>query len=105
MRAGAWFPEEPMLMCGGDQDPTVFFQNAQIMAALWSPYVAGGLVSVLDLNGAPQAGNPFAPLQVALQQEEAQLVTASGTTAVASFHATEAPFCMVAARGFFAQVP
>jgi hypothetical protein len=105
MRSGAWFPQEPMLMCGGDQDPTVFFQNAQIMAALWSPYVAGGLVSVLDLNGAPQAGNPFAPLQVGLQQQEAQLIAANGTAAVASFHATEAPFCLVAARGFFAQVP
>ena len=105
MRAGGWSPQEPMLMCGGDQDPTVYFQNAQIMAALWTPYVAGGLVSVLDLNGAPQAGNPFAPLQVALQQQEAQLLAANGVAAVASFHGTEAPFCMVAARGFFAQVP
>jgi hypothetical protein len=105
MRAGGWSPQEPMLMCGADQDPTVFFQNAQIMAALWTPYVAGGLVSVLDLNGAPQAGNPFAPLQVALQQQEAQLIAAQGAAAVASFHATEAPFCMVAARAFFAQVP
>jgi pimeloyl-ACP methyl ester carboxylesterase len=105
MRAGGWSPQEPMLMCGGDQDPTVFFQNAQIMAALWAPYVAGGLVSVLDLNGAPQAGNPFAPLQVALQQQEAQLIAANGTAAVASFHGAEAPFCMVAARGFFAQIP
>ena len=92
-------------MCGGDQDPTVFFQNTQIMAALWTPFVAGGLVSVLDLNGAPQAGSPFAPLQVALQQTEAQLITANGAAAIASFHATEAPFCLVAARGFFALVP
>jgi hypothetical protein len=105
MRAGGWSPQEPMLMCGGDQDPTVFFQNEQIMAALWTPFVAGGLVSVLDLNGAPQAGNPFAPLQVALQQTEAQLITANGPAAVASFHTIEAPFCLVAARGFFAQVP
>lgn len=105
MRGGGWFPMEPMLMCGGDQDPTVFFQNAQIMAALWTPYVQGGLVSVLDLNGAPQAGSPFAPLQVALQQEEAQLLAAGGPTAIQSFHTTEAPFCLVAARGFFAQVP
>ena len=105
MRSGGWSPQEPMLMCGGDQDPTVYFQNTQIMAALWTPYVAGGLVSVLDLNGTPQAGNPFAPLQAALQQEEAQLLAANGVAAVASFHSTEAPFCMVAARGFFAQVP
>ena len=102
---GGWAPQEPMLLCGGDQDPTVFFQNTQIMAAEWSPYVQGGLVSVLDLNAAPQAGSPFAPLQVALQQTEAQLLAANGSAAVASYHTTEAPFCMVAARGFFAQVP
>jgi alpha/beta superfamily hydrolase len=104
MRSG-WAPEEPMLLCGGDADPTVYFQNTQIMAALWTPYVQGGLVSVLDLNGTPQAGNPFAPLQVGLQQTEAQLVAADGAAAVASYHITEFPFCMVAARGFFALVP
>ena len=65
----------------------------------------GHLVTVLDLNGPPQPGSPFAPLQVGLQQVEAQLVTANGQAAVASFHTTEAPFCLVAARGFFAQVP
>ena len=92
-------------MCGGDADPTVFFQNAQIMAAWWTPYVQGGLISVLDLNAAPQAGNPFAPLQVGLQQTEAQLLAADGAAAIESYHTTEAPFCMVAARGFFAQVP
>jgi hypothetical protein len=104
MRSG-WAPEEPMLMCGGDADPTVYFQNTQIMAALWSPYVQGGLVTVLDLNGTPQAGNPFAPLQVGLQQTEAQLVASEGASAIASYHSTELPFCLVAARGFFAQVP
>jgi Prolyl oligopeptidase family len=104
MRSG-WSPEEPMLLCGGDADPTVYFQNTQIMAALWTPYVQGGLVSVLDLNGTPQAGNPFAPLQVGLQETEAQLVATEGASAVASYHVTEFPFCMVAARGFFAQVP
>jgi hypothetical protein len=104
MRSG-WSPEEPMLLCGGDADPTVYFQNTQIMAALWTPYVQGGLVSVLDLNGTPQAGNPFAPLQVGLQQTEAQLVASEGASAIASYHTTEFPFCMVAARGFFAQVP
>ena len=105
MRAGPWSPEEPMLLCGGDADPTVFFQNAQIMAAWWTPYVQGGLISVLDLNAAPQAGNPFAPLQEGLQDAEAQLVAANGAAAIASYHATEVPFCMVAARDFFAKVP
>lgn len=103
MRNGAWFPQEPMLLCGGDQDPTVFFQNTQIMAALWSPYVQGGLVSVLDLNATPSG--PFALLQGAFQNTYAQLVAANGPAAIESYHTTEVPFCMVAARGFFAQVP
>jgi hypothetical protein len=105
MRNGGWFPQEPMLLCGGDQDPTVYFTNAQIMAAEWTPFVQGGLVTVLDLNGTPQAGNPFAPLQVGLQATEQQLVAANGAAAIESFHTTEAPFCMVAARDFFAKVP
>jgi poly(3-hydroxybutyrate) depolymerase len=103
MRNGGWFPEEPMLMCGGDQDPTVFFTNTEIMAALWSPYVQGNLVSVLDLNGTPAGG--FAALQGAFQSTYAQLVAADGPAAIESYHTTEAPFCMAAARGFFAQVP
>jgi pimeloyl-ACP methyl ester carboxylesterase len=100
---GGWAPQEPMLLCGGDQDPTVFFQNTQIMAALWSPYVQGGLVSVLDLNATPSG--PFAALQGGFQATYGQLVSAQGATAIESYHTTEAPFCMVAARGFFALVP
>ena len=104
MRSGAWFPMEPMLLCGGDQDPTVFFQNTQIMAAEWTPYVSGGLVSVLDLNAAPSG--PFAALQGGFQTTYAQLIASQGATAaIQAYHPTEAPFCMVAARGFFAQVP
>ncbi len=103
LRNGGWFPEEPMLMCGGDQDPTVYFQNAQIMAALWTPYVQGGLVSVLDLNATPSGA--FATLQGLFQNTYAQLVAADGAAAIESYHTTEAPFCMVAARGFFATAP
>ena len=105
MRNGGWAPAEPMLLCGGDQDPEVFFQNTQIMAAEWAPYVQGGLVSVLDLNAAPTSGDPYAALQTGFQATYAALVAAQGATAIESYHTTEAPFCMAAARGFFAQVP
>jgi prolyl oligopeptidase family protein len=104
MRTGGWFPMEPMLLCGGDQDPVVFFQSTQIMAAEWTPYVSGGLVSVLDLNATPSG--PFAALQGGFQTVYAQLVSSQGpTAAIQAYHTTEVPFCMVAARGFFAQVP
>ncbi len=102
MRNGDWAPEEPMLMCGGDQDPEVFFLNTQIMAAQWSPYL-GTLVNVLDLNATPSG--QFAPLQTAFQTTYAGLVAAQGpSAALQAYHTTEVPFCMVAARDFFGQV-
>jgi poly(3-hydroxybutyrate) depolymerase len=105
MRNGGWAPEEPMLMCGADQDPTVFFEvDTGTMAAEWSAQVQAGLVSVLDLDATPSG--PYAPLQQGFQSTYAALVSAEGaSTAIQSFHGTEAPFCMVAARDFFAQVP
>ena len=100
-----WTPQMPMLLCGGDQDPTVFFSlDTGTMAAYWSTEVATGLVKVLDVNATPQAGDPFAPLETAFQQTEAQIAATSGAqAAVASYHATVAPFCAVAARSFFSQ--
>ena len=103
MRNGGWMPEEPMLLCGGDQDPTVFFENTEIMTAQWSSLL-GTLVDMLDLNGTPSG--QFAPLQSAFQQTYAGLVSADGAAAaLQAYHTTETPFCMVAARDFFAQVP
>jgi hypothetical protein len=102
MRNGGWAPEEPMLMCGGDEDPEVFFMNTQIMAAQWSAYL-GTLVNVLDLNATPSGS--FAQLQSAFQATYAGLVASEGaSTAIQAYHTTEVPFCMVAARDFFGQV-
>ncbi len=105
MRNGGWAPEEPMLMCGADEDPTVFFEiDTGTMAAEWSTQVQEGLVSVLDLDATPSG--PYAPLQQGFQSTYDAMVSAEGaSTAIQSFHGTEAPFCMVAARDFFAQVP
>ena len=100
-----WTPKMPMLLCGGSDDPTVYFSvNTDTMAAYWAPLVSAGQITVLDLNATPQSGSPFSALQVALQDAEAQLVAADGeAVALESFHTTEAPFCTVAARGFFSQ--
>ncbi len=105
MRNGGWYPTEPMLLCGGDQDPTVHFEiNTGVMAAAWSPLVSAGEVSILDLNGTPSGS--FAPLQAGFQATYGALVTAEGASiAIQSYHTTEVPFCMVAARDFFALVP
>jgi hypothetical protein len=101
-----WVPHVPVLLCGGDMDPTVYFTlNAGTMQAFWA---AAGLpaevVTVLDVNAAPTAQDPFAAVKVGFQETEAQIVSSQGqVAAVESYHTTVAPFCTAAARGFFSQ--
>jgi predicted dienelactone hydrolase len=100
----SWAPASPMLLCGGDQDPTVFFNvNTGTMQAFWAALPAG-LVTVLDVNATPNPASPFAPLQVGFQTTLANLLATGGQEAVVEkYHITVAPFCTVAARGFFSQ--
>jgi hypothetical protein len=116
LRNGGWSPKSPTLLCGGDADPTVFFSvNTLTMAAFWSPLVAAGLVSVLDVNGTPTP--PYAQVQTAFQASQAaQLAylqsSAGGALSLAAaqqmivegYHVAVLPFCAVAARAFFSQL-
>lgn len=129
LRSG-WAPNSPTLLCGGDADPTVFFQvNTLLMQAYWSTQ-APGLVTVLDINGTP--AGPFAPLQGAYQAINAlpsvsnptggtafqqyvafyesaaggslaapQAEAAAEEAVVQGTHSAEAPFCTEAAFQFF----
>jgi hypothetical protein len=70
LRNGAWAPNAPTLLCGGDQDPTVFFSvNTGTMAAFWSPLVQAGLITVLDVSATPAGA--FAAIQSGFQQSQA----------------------------------
>lgn len=115
LRNGNWAPMEPTLLCGGDQDPTVFFSvNTGTMAAFWSPEVAAGLITVLDVNATP--AGPFAPIQQGFQTSQAELLqfyesaaggglspAAAQQAVVQGYHTNVAPFCALAARSFFSQ--
>jgi poly(3-hydroxybutyrate) depolymerase len=100
----SWVPARPMLLCGGTNDPTVLFSvNTVTMQQFWSA-LPPGVVSVLDVNATPDPTSPFAPLQVGFQTALAGLLASGGQTAVVqNYHITVAPFCTVAARGFFSQ--
>ncbi len=112
MRYGDWAPASPTLLCGGDQDPEVFFSvNTETMAAFWSGLPAG-LVTVLDVNGTP--AGPYAPIQTAFQSASAAqlayLMSAAGggltlqqaeEELLPQYHNSVEPFCAVAARTFF----
>lgn len=106
LRNGAWFPNAPMLLCGGNADPTVFFSvNAQTMQAFWAALPVG-LVTVLDVDSAPSGGaDPFAAAKLGFAQAKAQTFAAGGQNAVVqTYHGSLVPpFCAAAARGFFSQ--
>jgi acetyl esterase/lipase len=100
-----WTPTSPVLMCGGDQDPTVFFSvDTLVMQQYWAALPAG-LVTVVDINApVTDPADPFAAAKVGYQQTIAGIAASSGASAaVQAIHATEAPFCTAVARGFFAQ--
>ena len=46
-----WTPKAPVMLCGGMNDPEVFYQiNTLAMKSLWAPQVTGGLVNVVDVD-------------------------------------------------------
>ena len=103
-----WTPAQPMLMCGGNADPTVFFalntQGAQAYFA--SKGVPAQAVAVLDVDSAPTgATDPFAAAKVGFAQTKASTAAGGGATAVAqNYHGgLVPPFCNAAARGYFSQ--
>jgi len=114
-----WTPQRPVLLCGGSNDPTVFYNvNTQLMQGFWtSPSPAAptaGLLSVVDVDSAPGVGDPYAAAKAGF----GQAVTSTASAAVAAgasdggaaavtqaYHgALVPPFCNAAARGFFQQV-
>ncbi len=101
-----WTPMTPVLMCGGDADPTVFFSvDTLVMQQYWAA-LPTGLITVVDINApVTNPADPFAAAKVGYQQTIAGIATSSGASAaVEATHATEAPFCTAVARGFFAQL-
>ena len=116
----SWTPGNPVLLCGGDQDPTVFFMNTQLMQAYWGTQLAqafggaqnipAGFITVVDVNATPTATDPFAAAETGFQTTLAGIEAQAGggsagqAAAVQAYHTTVAPFCTVVARAFFTQV-
>jgi hypothetical protein len=96
-----WTPDAPMLLCGGDEDPTVFYFNTQLMQDYWTKHVPAGAVSVLDIDAF--SPGPYATLQAAFAAAKAAVASSGGEAAVlADYHAgLVAPFCVAAVRSFF----
>ncbi|HUX72401.1 MAG TPA: prolyl oligopeptidase family serine peptidase [Steroidobacteraceae bacterium] len=107
-----WVPNTPILLCGGDLDPIVFWLNTQLMQRYWAAHAPPSApISALDLESAAVANDPYANLKqdfalakaAVAANAVAQGATDGGAFAVASaYHATlVAPFCFAATKSFF----
>jgi hypothetical protein len=106
-----WTPTAPMLLCAGNQDPSVFYLNTQLMQGYWAASGTNPSVTVLDIDSSKTEGDPFADLKTgfaAFKDLTAAAAVAGGATdggarAVAeAYHATlVAPFCLAAVRSRF----
>jgi hypothetical protein len=108
-----WVPSAPVLLCGGDADPLVFWLNTDLMQRYWSSHApATAPISVLDLESAAANNDPYANLkqdfaiakEIVAATAVAQGATDGGALAVTTaYHTTlVAPFCFAAVRAFFA---
>lgn len=106
-----WTPTTPVLLCGGEEDPTVFYFNTQLMQAYWTVHMPSAAVGVLDIDAASSGADPYANLKSAFAAAKALVAGAAviagatdgGAAAVrADYHAgLVAPFCVAAVRSFF----
>jgi hypothetical protein len=108
-----WVPAAPLLLCGGANDPEVFWLNTALMQNYWASRApAAAPISVLDLESAATSNDPYAALKsdfaaakaLVAAMAIAQGATDGGAVAVAEAYHAElvAPFCFAAVKSFFA---
>lgn len=104
-----YLPSVPLLLCGGDQDPVVPFQNTEAAAAYFKAQgISSNLLTTLNLDG-PLGLDAYSETRLSFQAARQALRLATiaaggdGDQAVRdSYHAgLAAPFCMRATRDFF----
>ena len=104
-----WTPQQPMLLCGGKDDPTVFYQvNTQAAHSYFTGRgVPGYAVLMLDVDGLETASvtDPFYAIQVGFDQLKTATFNEGGSSAVLQkYHGSLVPpFCNRAAREYFTQ--
>jgi hypothetical protein len=104
-------PSVPVLLCGGANDPEVFYLNTQLMQGYWAAYAPGAPLTVLDVDSPVGPNDPYADIQNAFAVAKAAVAAAAvaagatdgGASAVlADYHAgLVPPFCLYAVARYF----
>jgi hypothetical protein len=106
-----WTPTSPVLLCAGDEDPTVLYMNTQLIRDYWSANDATAEIRVLDLDSDVSLDDPYAARKLGFAAAKAAIAAAAvsggatdnGVAAVTeAYHSTLVPpFCISAAKSFF----
>ncbi|HEV2268826.1 MAG TPA: lipase family protein [Steroidobacteraceae bacterium] len=104
-------PAVPVLLCGGDNDPTVFYMNTQLMQGYWAAQAPSAQATVLDVDSAVGSNDPYADVKNGFAAAKAAVIAAAiaggatdgGQAAVLEdYHAgLVPPFCLYAVQKFF----
>lgn len=103
-----WTPSAPVLLCGGNADPSVFFLNTQLMQQYWATDAPASPVTVLDVDS---SGGQYADIKNEFRVAKDLIALDAvlhgakdgGAAAVRQiYHATLVPpFCLMAVTSFF----
>jgi pimeloyl-ACP methyl ester carboxylesterase len=104
-------PSIPVLLCGGDDDPTVFYFNTQLMQGYWAAHAPSAQVTILDVDSAVGTNDPYADVKEGFAAAKAAVAAAAiaggatdgGQSAVLTdYHAgLVPPFCLYAVERYF----
>lgn len=103
-----WTPNRPMLLCGGNADPTVFFDvnttGTTGAQAYFGSRMPAGTLLVLDVDSAPSSSSdPFALVKGGFAMAKA--AAGDAATVLRTYHGTLVPpFCNRASREYFSQL-
>lgn len=106
-----WIPTAPVVLCGGDEDPEVFFFNTQVMQSYWTRHPPATPLTVVDVDSSPTSNDPYAGEKEGFAAAKAVVEVAAiadgatdgGHAAVlAAYHGQLVPpFCAAAVKSFF----
>lgn len=106
-----YVPNVPVMLCGGNSDPTVYWVNAQATAGYFQAKgLPAAALTVLDVDSAPTgAADPFAAAKVGFAQNKTATINAAiaaktdpAVAVATAYHGSLVPpFCQAAARAFF----
>ncbi len=99
-----WSPVAPVLLCGGDEDPVVFFLNTELMEGYWAANAPNSLVTVLNIDAPPGHRGPYRGLRKRFAETKSLFKLIEGAAAMRKeYHDVLVPaFCLQATREFFA---